>query len=316
MLASEYSNVYHVNLDTADFFAYDFSERINGKIGDVIRSKIPFTEAAKVYAEKCTFEADREEFLHQVDSDFVISQLSSTGRFFYRYRNESNEYCEMKCVKVGDWSKERTAIFGFAVKDAEIRKENERLKEQLDFSDTIAQKNIAARIIARDPNMLYSSITIDKGIRNGIRKNMPVVAIQNGSEGLVGKVVSVGYTTSIVMPIYDTRCNVSSRIQNTRDIGLVSGLNTSSNLLTMRYIKKRVAPELHYGDVVVTSPRADLDIEPQTKKPSIATFFDKPYAIQIKDNKKHEVKADIIEVSLIKKIITAKVTIIIPLSLC
>lgn len=60
------------------------------------------------------------------------------------------------------------------------------------------------------------------------------------------------------------------------------------------------------GDVVVTSPRADLDIEPATKKPSLATFFDKPYAYQIKDNKKHEVKSDIIKVSLIKKVITAQ----------
>ncbi len=60
------------------------------------------------------------------------------------------------------------------------------------------------------------------------------------------------------------------------------------------------------GDVVVQSPRADLDIEPETKKPSLATFFDKPYAQQIKDNKKHEVKADIIKVSLINKIITAQ----------
>ena len=64
--------------------------------------------------------------------------------------------------------------------------------------------------------------------------------------------------------------------------------------------------KVQVGDVVVTSPRADLDLEPETKKPSIATFFDKPYAIQIKDNKKHEVKADIIKVSLIKKIITAE----------
>ncbi len=64
--------------------------------------------------------------------------------------------------------------------------------------------------------------------------------------------------------------------------------------------------KVQVGDVVVTSPRADLDLEPQTKKPSLATFFDKPYAIQIKDNKKHEVKADIIKVSLIKKIITAQ----------
>ena len=64
--------------------------------------------------------------------------------------------------------------------------------------------------------------------------------------------------------------------------------------------------KVQIGDVVVQSPRADLDLEPETKKPSLATFFDKPYAHQIKDNKKHEVKADIIKVSLIKKVITAQ----------
>jgi len=64
--------------------------------------------------------------------------------------------------------------------------------------------------------------------------------------------------------------------------------------------------KVQVGDVTVTSPRADLDLEPETKKPSLATFFDKPYAYQIKDNKKHEVKADIIKVSLIKKVITAQ----------
>ncbi len=64
--------------------------------------------------------------------------------------------------------------------------------------------------------------------------------------------------------------------------------------------------KVQVGDVVVRSPRADLDLEPETKKPSLATFFDKPYANQIKENKKHEVKADIIKVSLINKIITAK----------
>ena len=60
------------------------------------------------------------------------------------------------------------------------------------------------------------------------------------------------------------------------------------------------------GDVVVTSPRAELDLEPKTKKASLAKFFDKPYAIQFKNNKKHEVKADIIKVSLIKKVIRAE----------
>ena len=64
--------------------------------------------------------------------------------------------------------------------------------------------------------------------------------------------------------------------------------------------------KVQVGDVIVTSPKANLDLEPETKKPSLATFIEKPYAFQIKDNKKHEVKADIIKVSLIKKIITAQ----------
>lgn len=64
--------------------------------------------------------------------------------------------------------------------------------------------------------------------------------------------------------------------------------------------------KVQVGDVIVQSPRADLELEPETKKPSLATFFDKPYAHQTKDNKKHEVKADIIKVSLINKVITAQ----------
>lgn len=64
--------------------------------------------------------------------------------------------------------------------------------------------------------------------------------------------------------------------------------------------------KVQVGDVIVTSPKADLELEPATKKPSLATFLEKPYAFQIKGSKKHEVKADIIKVSLINKIITAQ----------
>lgn len=59
--------------------------------------------------------------------------------------------------------------------------------------------------------------------------------------------------------------------------------------------------QVKIGDVTVKSPRAELDLDPATKKPSLATFFDNPYAFQDKGNKKHEIKAQIIKVSLIKK---------------
>ncbi|MBP3773346.1 MAG: rod shape-determining protein MreC [Treponema sp.] len=137
--------------------------------------------------------------------------------------------------------------------NTDIKKENERLKEQLGFSLAFQEKNFPAQIIGRNPDSLYSSFTINKGSRHGIRKNMPVLAVQGGMVGLVGKVVTVGLGTSLVMPIYDTKCSVSARIQNTRDIGLVTGGGSSDQPLNLTYIKKRVLNELQVGDLIVTS---------------------------------------------------------------
>ncbi len=141
--------------------------------------------------------------------------------------------------------------------NAEIKKENERLREQLEFSQSISERNFPALVIGRDPNSVYSGITIDKGSVNGIKKNMPVIAVQNGHVGLVGKITTVGLTTSMVMPVYDYQCNISSRIQTTRDIGLVSGGGSPDTPLIMKYIKKRVLEELQYGDIIVTSGEND-----------------------------------------------------------
>ena len=137
--------------------------------------------------------------------------------------------------------------------NAEIRKENERLREQLGLSLTVEYRNVAAQIIGRETDNLYSGITIDKGSMSGIRKGMPVIAIQKGSVGIVGKIVTVGLTTSIVMPVYDTNCNISARIQNTRDIGLSKGNGSADAPLSLNYIRKRLLQDIHFGDIVVTS---------------------------------------------------------------
>ena len=137
--------------------------------------------------------------------------------------------------------------------NVEVRKENERLLEQLDFSRAVPQKNFAARIIGRDPEGMYSALTIDKGSLKGIKKNMPVIAIQNGQVGIVGKVVAVGLLTSLVMPVYDVKCSLSVRIQDTRDIGIVSGIGNSDTSLLLRYIKKRSRDNVKVGGIIVTS---------------------------------------------------------------
>jgi len=137
--------------------------------------------------------------------------------------------------------------------NSEITKENNRLKEQLGFSTSLKEKNYPAQIIGREPDSLYSSFTINKGSKHGIKKNMPVLAVQEGIVGLIGKVITVGSGTSLVMPIYDSKCYISARIQNTRDVGLINGLGSADSPLTMRYIKKRVLGELSIGDMIVTS---------------------------------------------------------------
>jgi rod shape-determining protein MreC len=137
--------------------------------------------------------------------------------------------------------------------NADIRLENERLKELLGFTESLTVQNIPARIIARDPNNLYSGITINRGVRHGVKKNMPVISFQGSNTGLVGKIVQVGRSTSMIMPIYDYQCFVSSRLEESRYMGLVNGRGNPDSPLIMRYLKKRARDEIKIGDKVVAS---------------------------------------------------------------
>lgn len=137
---------------------------------------------------------------------------------------------------------------------ADLREENKRLKEQLGFSQDIGYQRIAARIVAKDPENLYSTITIDKGFNDGVRKNMPVIAFQAGMEGLVGRIVEVGAGTSKIVPIYDAKSFVASRFATgSRSEGLVGGQGSPDDPLLMRFVKKRVKDEVQFGDLVVTT---------------------------------------------------------------
>ena len=180
---------------------------------------------------------------------FVVDGITNTVNSVGELRKLKKEYNEL-VLKLENYEQMQRS-------NADITKENERLKEQLGFSISMDEKNIPAQIISRNLDNAYSYLTIDKGSVNGIKKNMPVVAFQNGNQGLVGKVIQVGTFTSQIMPIYNIKNIVSVRIQNTRDLGLVSGLGTQNQPLLLQHIRKRVMEELSYGDIVVTSGEND-----------------------------------------------------------
>lgn len=72
-----------------------------------------------------------------------------------------------------------------------------------------------------------------------------------------------------------------------------------------RKIKAEGDVELSINDAVVLGEKADVTVT-KNNKLDIATFYEKPYAYEIKGHKKREVKANILRASLINKIIKAE----------
>lgn len=101
-------------------------------------------------------------------------------------------------------------------------------------------------------------------------------------------------------------------------ITLIIGLSvTASDLViqskTQTYseadnkIKAEGDVQVSIDDARVVGDKADVTVTKDNKLDT-ATFYDKPYAYEIKGNKKREVKANILKVSLINKVIKAEGT--------
>lgn len=136
---------------------------------------------------------------------------------------------------------------------ADLRRENEALREQLGFAQTIPYPYLAARVVARDPGNLFATLVIDRGSHHGVQPGMTVVAFQRGVQGLVGKVVLVGLATSTVQPVTDPEAFVAARLATTRFDGLVSGSRGKPGALVMSYVRKLALGEVQYGELVATS---------------------------------------------------------------
>jgi len=136
---------------------------------------------------------------------------------------------------------------------AEIRQENQRLRELLGFSQDLRYQHIPAQIIGRDPNNLFSAFVINKGTRAGVAVDMPVIAFHSGVQGLAGRVVNAGAFESLVMPLYDTACFVSARFAESRHEGIVEGQGGSGFPLLMRFIPRHARDEIFIGNMVISS---------------------------------------------------------------
>lgn len=86
---------------------------------------------------------------------------------------------------------------------------------------------------------------------------------------------------------------------------LVIESKTQSYSETDNKIKFEGDVHVNIGDVHIVGDNADVTLTPKNKL-NIATFYNKPYAYETKQNKKREVKANILKVSLLNKVIRAE----------
>lgn len=131
-----------------------------------------------------------------------------------------------------------------------IARENDRLRAALNWKKQTRWEVSLARVIGRDPSNWRQVILIDRGARDGVTENMPIVA----NEGLVGRVSSVGMTRSQVVLIGDPKCKVGAMIESTGEAGVVETGKSGAlgrDIVALNYIAGD--SELKPGDRVLTS---------------------------------------------------------------
>ncbi len=108
---------------------------------------------------------------------------------------------------------------------------------------------VAARVISKDPNNWYNIFTIDKGSRDGLKKDMNVLA----GNGLAGIITEVHYNYSVVRSIIDDNSNVSGMFLKTSDTCNVEGdlRLMDSGKIRVNDINKDA--QINEGDEIVTS---------------------------------------------------------------
>ena len=130
--------------------------------------------------------------------------------------------------------------------------ENAVLRDTLDLDTTQLLSGelqlVKASVIGRDPSNINGYIHIDKGLRDGIRVDQPVVSV----DGFVGKIRDAGTTSSIVETIENLGFTVSAIDINTGIHGVVK------NRINLVFDYVRHTDMINNGDSILTSGMSEI----------------------------------------------------------
>ncbi|MGZ6526788.1 MAG: rod shape-determining protein MreC [Actinomycetota bacterium] len=128
---------------------------------------------------------------------------------------------------------------------SDLLRENEILREALGITSRFNLNTLAAQVIGVSPSNFERTVFINRGSRQGVRKDMPVIS----GAGLIGRVIRVGPSTAEVLLLIDRTSGVASRISSNGETGLLEGDGSDVPHLELFNPDAKV----QIGDRVVTS---------------------------------------------------------------
>lgn len=139
----------------------------------------------------------------------------------------------------------------------ELKKEIETLKEEMNIGYMLSEyEYLKASVINRNVGYWYDTITINKGSRDGVKKDMAVIT----SKGLIGKITKTTSFNSEIKLITSSNSNnkISVIIDNDgkKLYGILMGYDEKSNTISIEGISDN--SEIKKDSVVYTSGLNDI----------------------------------------------------------
>lgn len=175
------------------------------------------------------------------------------GTFFSRQFGQVPEYIrglfrKSEVVNENERLKEEnTDLLNRLTEFDATQRENISLRNQLNVQHRAEHPLMLAKIFSVDRSDLSSTILIDKGINDGVKKSMAVVSGGNILAGVVGEVFS-DYSRVILLD--DSRSLVSVRIGGSGVIGDAKG-TASNGKVTLNFVTNK--DPVRVDDLIVTS---------------------------------------------------------------
>lgn len=128
---------------------------------------------------------------------------------------------------------------------AELQAENLHLSDLLELKQALGLKSAGANVIGADASGLARTVVLEGGSVQGFEAGMAVLS----TEGVVGKLIAVGPSSSRVLLINDHNSALDAFDQRSRVRGIVAGQVDDG--LVMKYVDR--SEDVKSGDTIITS---------------------------------------------------------------